>query len=198
MQQKDMQQKKQSEKAAITAAADSEFREVVVDPAEQERIRKRQEGTPVTVETFNLWKKAFEDEMAAKELEALRSGGPVSNLAPLAAVTIGAGSAEESGANVKALLETLAADGRPTGKQYFTMNLGAGKGAGEGAEDPDAEDLDGPDELAEVLGLGGAGRGDGEGDSEEDDSDYVEGEDDDDDDDEEDGDYEDDDEEEES
>jgi hypothetical protein len=189
MQQKDMQQKKQSEKAAITAAADSEFREVIIDPAEQERIRRRQEGTPVTLETFNQWKKAFEDEMAAKELEALRSGGPVSNLAPLAAVTIGAGNLDESGANVKALLETLAADGRPTGKQYFMMNMGAAKGAGEGAEDPDAEDLEGPDELAEVLGMG-TGDG-GEGDSEDDDSDYVEGEEDDDDDDDDDGDFED-------
>lgn len=191
MQQKDLQQKKQTEKAAISAAADSEFKEKIVDPEELERIRKRQEGTAVTVDTFNKWKKAFDDEMAAKELEALRNGtGNANNLAPLVAVSVG-----ESGENMKALLETLAADGRPTGKQYFLLNMGGTKGTGEGGEDPDADLDDGPDAFSEALaaGIGARARGEGEEDSDEDDSDYVdEGEEDEDDDD--DADFEDEDE----
>jgi hypothetical protein len=190
MQQKDIQQKKQTEKAAISAAADSEFKEKIIDPAELERIRRRQEGTPVTVETFNKWKKAFEDEMAAKELEALRAGGGnLNNLAPLVAVTVG--SSADSGANMKALLETLAADGRPTGKQFFLLNMGGTKGAAEGEEDPDAEDLDGPDVFAEALAASGA-KGDYGG-SDEGDSDYVDEGEEDEDSDDEDADYEEDD-----
>uniref|UniRef100_A0A7S3GN04 RWD domain-containing protein n=1 Tax=Spumella elongata TaxID=89044 RepID=A0A7S3GN04_9STRA len=156
MQQKDMQQKKQTEKQAIKALADSEFQDESVDPAELERIRKRQEGTPVTVESFNKWKKEFEEEMALKELEALRAtGGNAHNaLNPLAAITVTSGSNADEGlgsaANLALLMEQfLAGDGRPTGKQYFLLNMGAGKNTGEGVEDPDAED--GPDGVSEAM-----------------------------------------------
>eukprot|EP01035_Chromulina_nebulosa_P022622 gene22622-29293_t len=33
-----------------------------VDPEEQERIKRREAGTPVTIESFMLWKKRFESE----------------------------------------------------------------------------------------------------------------------------------------
>ena len=65
VQQKDAVEKKKVVKAAISAAADSEMRAEIVDPAEQERIRKRQAGTQVTMETFILWKIKFDDEMKA-------------------------------------------------------------------------------------------------------------------------------------
>lgn len=156
MQQKDMQQKKQTEKQAMKALADSEFQEESIDPAELERIRKRQEGTPVTVESFNKWKKEFEEEMALKEMEAIRAaGGNAHNaLNPLAAITVTSGSNADEGlgsaANLALLMEQfLAGDGRPTGKQYFLLNMGAGKNTGDGAEDPDAED--GPDGVSEAM-----------------------------------------------
>lgn len=177
MQQKDLQQKKQTEKQAIKALADSEFQEDSVDPAELERIRKRQEGVAVTLETFNAWKKKFEEEMAVKELDALRAAGPnaTNALNPLAAITVTSGSQAEEGmasaANLALLMESfLAGDGRPTGKQYFLLNMGAGKSAGEGAEDPDAED--GPDGVSEALD-GQYAPAEGEEEDDEDDEDYV-------------------------
>ena len=65
VQQKDAVEKKKVVKAAISAAADSEMRAEIVDPAEQERIRKRQAGTQVSMETFILWKIKFDEEMKA-------------------------------------------------------------------------------------------------------------------------------------
>ena len=65
VQQKDAVEKKKVVKAAISAAADSEMRAEIVDPAEQERIRKRQAGTQVTMETFVSWKIKFDEEMKA-------------------------------------------------------------------------------------------------------------------------------------
>ena len=65
VQQKDAVEKKKVDKAAISAAADSEMRAEIIDPAEQERIRKRQAGTQVTLETFISWKIKFDDEMKA-------------------------------------------------------------------------------------------------------------------------------------
>lgn len=188
MQQKDLQQKKQVEKQAIKAAADSEFQEESVDPAELERIRKRQEGTAVTLESFNKWKKEFDEEMALKELEALRAAGSNAQnaLNPLAAITVTSGAQGEeaiSAAASTALLmeQFLAGDGRPTGKQYFLLNMGGGKNTGDGAEDPDAEE--GPDGVSEIME--GAYSGTGLDEDDEDDSDYVdegeEGSDDDDD-----------------
>eukprot|EP01038_Epipyxis_sp_PR26KG_P016859 gene16859-23104_t len=63
MNQKETEIKKQSEKAAITAAADSEMRAEQIDPEEIERIRRRQAGTQVTVESFMAWKAAYDLEM---------------------------------------------------------------------------------------------------------------------------------------
>ena len=65
MQQKDQVEKKKADKAAISAAADSELKADMIDPEEQERIRKRQAGTQVTLESFNEWKIKFDAEMKA-------------------------------------------------------------------------------------------------------------------------------------
>jgi hypothetical protein len=64
MQQKDVEIKKKAEKAANSAAANAEIAIKIIDPEEEERLRKREAGTPVTEETFNAWKKRFEEEMA--------------------------------------------------------------------------------------------------------------------------------------
>lgn len=182
MQQKDIQQKKQTEKAAIKAAADSEYTEEGPSPEELERIRKRQEGTAVTVESFNQWKKTFDAEMALLEIETLRAAGPNAQNALNALTTIsvgsGTGATEDmhSPEYAAALLQAFqAGDGRPTGKQYFLLNLGAGKssgGAGEGeCEDPDAVD-EGPDGMSQMAGESYM-EGDEEGEDDDDDSDYV-------------------------
>lgn len=63
---KDVEEKKEIQKAAIKAFADSERHDDQVDLEEQERIRKRQAGVQVTVESFNAWKIKFEAEMASK------------------------------------------------------------------------------------------------------------------------------------
>jgi DRG Family Regulatory Proteins, Tma46/RWD domain len=76
VQQKDAVEKKKVDKAAISAAADSEMRAEIIDPAEQERIRKRQAGTQVTLETFISWKIKFDDEMKAAA-EAGKKGAAV-------------------------------------------------------------------------------------------------------------------------
>lgn len=76
VQQKDAVEKKKVDKAAISAAADSEMRAEIIDPAEQERIRKRQAGTQVTMETFISWKIKFDDEMRAI-VEAGKKGNVV-------------------------------------------------------------------------------------------------------------------------
>lgn len=73
MQKKEVEVKKQTEKAAIRAAADSEALPSGIDEAELERIRKRQAGEPVTLESFMKWKEKFDEEMA--RLEALRKVG---------------------------------------------------------------------------------------------------------------------------
>jgi hypothetical protein len=196
IQQKDIQEKKQTEKKAIKALADSEFREEEVDPAELERIRRRQAGTAVTVEAFNKWKASFDVEMARKELDAIKAAGGTAGfnvLSPLAAIVVGSGTAKEGGAGAadaesnKALMEMmLSGDGRPTGKQYFLLNLNSKGGANKGDVEAD-EEAEGEIELGvdEEAGLYG------DDDEEEDDEDYVPGEDnDDDDDDDDDEDYE--------
>lgn len=68
MQYEEVERKLEVEKAAIKQAADSErpVGDDEMDEAELERIRKRQAGTMVTVETFMAWKKAFDEEMALK------------------------------------------------------------------------------------------------------------------------------------
>ena len=65
MQQKESVEKKKADKAAVGAAADSELKDNLLDPEEQERIRKRQAGTQVTLESFIEWKGKFEAEMKA-------------------------------------------------------------------------------------------------------------------------------------
>lgn len=65
MQAKDAVEKKKQDKAAIGAAADSEMKADIIDPEEQERIRKRQAGTQVTLESFIEWKTKFDAEMKA-------------------------------------------------------------------------------------------------------------------------------------
>jgi hypothetical protein len=65
VQQKDTVEKKKEVKAAISAQADYEMRAEIIDPEETERIRKRQAGTHVTLETFIAWKIKFDDEMKA-------------------------------------------------------------------------------------------------------------------------------------
>jgi len=65
MQQKDAVEKKKADRAAVGAAADSEMKADIVDPEEQERIRKRQAGTQVTLESFIEWKTKFDAEMKA-------------------------------------------------------------------------------------------------------------------------------------
>ena len=74
-QKKDSDQKRRDEKKAISRAADLEVAEKMVDPEEEERIRRRQAGQPVTVESFNAWKAKFDEEMRAQA--ALFNGGQV-------------------------------------------------------------------------------------------------------------------------
>ena len=63
---KDNVSKKKAEKAALIAAAENEMvGKDQIDPLEEERIRKRQAGRPVTEETFNEWKARFDVEMLA-------------------------------------------------------------------------------------------------------------------------------------
>lgn len=66
MQQKDVDKKKKDTKAAIAAAADHEIlaSKDALDPEEEERIRKRQAGVQVTLESFLSWKEKFDAEMA--------------------------------------------------------------------------------------------------------------------------------------
>jgi len=70
MQQKDVEIKKKAEKAANSAAANAELSHKVIDPEEEERLRKREAGTPVTEETFMIWKKKFDEEMAQLALQS--------------------------------------------------------------------------------------------------------------------------------
>ena len=134
MNQKDLQQKKVEQKAALKAQADFEYKEVEIDPAEIERIRKRQEGTAVTMETFMIWKKAFDEEMNAKDI-LLRKSGMISNLmSPLAAVTIG-GNTSSSTNNAS---EILSIDEKPTGKQFFLSQQLSENGVGGNENDLEA------------------------------------------------------------
>ena len=70
MQQKDVEIKKKAEKAANSAAANAEIENKIIDPEEEERLRRREAGTPVTEETFKIWKKKFEEEMAQIALQS--------------------------------------------------------------------------------------------------------------------------------
>jgi hypothetical protein len=100
MQQKDNETKKKAEKVAIYEAADMESKNLLDDPEEQERIRKRQAGKPVTIESFNAWKVKFDAEMNV-----------TSSL-----VTV------FNQQTIKESSSTPLAEDRPTGKQLFLMN----------------------------------------------------------------------------
>lgn len=125
-QQKEVEAKKQHLKAEIVQMADRErFAEVekVVDEEELARIRKRQAGTQVTVESFLAWRKTFDAEQ-----EQLAKSSNV----PLPTVTSSTSSAPVS----------LIDDRSLTGKQFFLLQ--AAKGASDGkliAEDEDEEAL---------------------------------------------------------
>jgi hypothetical protein len=135
MQQKETDKKKVDDKEARIEAADSEFNDKnSIDPEELERIRKRQAGVAVTVESFMAWKRSFDTEMAA------RVG--VGNVIEGAEFTVSAMKSEAEA--LQALIEQpikLHADGRPTGKQFFLLAMQQGSSAGVVEEDPDA-DLD--------------------------------------------------------
>lgn len=93
---KDVEAKKKAEKAASVLAAELENKRDIEDPAEVERIRKRQAGHPVTLESFNAWKVKFEAEMLALE----QQGKSLSTI----------------------IIDSSKEDDRPTGKQLFLMN----------------------------------------------------------------------------
>lgn len=69
-QQKELEVKKREERAALAAQADKEKSAEEMTPEEIERLRRRQAGTPVTVETFKEWKAKFEAE--TRQVEAGR------------------------------------------------------------------------------------------------------------------------------
>ena len=93
-QQKDMESKRKQDKIASYLAADLENKkDNDQTPEEMERIRKRQAGHPVTLESFNAWKEKFDHEMSL-----LKS-------------------------NTNAVkLEVAIDESRPTGKQLFMTN----------------------------------------------------------------------------
>jgi hypothetical protein len=68
MSQKTVESQKKADKAAHIAAADNENITKELNPEEEARIRARQAGTQVTVESFNKWKESFDAEMHAKVL----------------------------------------------------------------------------------------------------------------------------------
>jgi len=73
MQQKDVEKKKIDDKKAIALLADSEKNATVgPDREEEERIRKRQAGTAMSVEAFEAWKIAFDKEMSEKAAAAAK------------------------------------------------------------------------------------------------------------------------------
>lgn len=89
-------------KKAINKQADFEKNATVgPDEEEEERIRKRQAGTPMTAESFAAWKLAFDKEMDLKAEEEARMG-------------------TSSGVMTTAEKEEFYA--KPTGKQLFLSN----------------------------------------------------------------------------
>lgn len=73
MQKKEVQEKKVLQRVALKQAADSELNSEQIDYEELEKIRKRQEGHMVTMETFMKWKQAFDEEMAQKSKKDLQN-----------------------------------------------------------------------------------------------------------------------------
>lgn len=75
MQKKEVQEKKVLQRVALKQAADNELNSEQIDYEELEKIRKRQEGHMVTMETFMKWKQAFDEEMAQKTKKDLQNVG---------------------------------------------------------------------------------------------------------------------------
>ncbi len=92
-QQKDIEIKKKAERIANAVAAEQENNKNSENPEELERIRKRQAGHPVTIDSFIAWKEKFDLELL--NLQKQKSGGQIDHLKE---------------------------DDRPTGKQLFMMN----------------------------------------------------------------------------
>lgn len=165
-QQKDVEAKKKAEKAASALAAELENKKDVEDPAEIERIRKRQAGHPVTLESFNAWKQKFEAEMLVLE----QQGKSLSTVA----------------------IDSSKDDDRPSGKQLFLMNkAGREDLIIEEAEKeefvPPPEDAAGKGKKKSAVASAATALGGADFDEDdEDDEDYVDGEEDYDDDDDED------------
>ena len=161
-QKKDTDQRRKDEKKAISLAADSELAKEAVDPEEEERIRRRQAGQPVTVESFNAWKAKFEEELALQ-----------ANLFGTGAAVAGAAGGGEV---------------RLSGKQLFLQNkanLHDGEDLvllAESEEVPIVEEVKGKGKLTVF--------GEIDYDEDEEDEDWQPGEDDDEDDDEDDEDFE--------
>ena len=72
-QQKELEAKKREERAALASQADKEKNAEEMTPEEKERLRRRQAGTPVTVESFKIWKTKFDSE---RKLAEAASRGP--------------------------------------------------------------------------------------------------------------------------
>ncbi|CAE7649378.1 unnamed protein product, partial [Symbiodinium microadriaticum] len=151
MQQKDVEKKKQREKAAVISAADSEKVGSALDPEEEERIRKRQAGHPVTMEVFMEWKVRFEQEM--RELRMSQGGAAsvdrddkptgkqlfLSNRAGLEEALIAAGE-QETGAQLAAAM--TAATRLATGGEEGEVSV---------SEDLFLDDVDDDEDLNDLL-----------------------------------------------
>ena len=73
---KDVEDKRAEERKAIARAADAEVASVEVNDEELEKIRLRQRGTPVTLESFMEWKIKFEEEIRLlREKDGLKEIG---------------------------------------------------------------------------------------------------------------------------
>lgn len=143
MQQKEISEKKKTEKQTLIRLAEAELCEgpsEAVDEEEKERIRKRQAGTAVTEESFYEWKRKFDQEMNA----SLVADAPGSMAA-------GTGLLEDT---------SSPDESRPTGKQWFQMQTDKNY-------DDEEEEDDGGQQEASVE----EAEGDDDG-SENDDSDY--------------------------
>lgn len=98
----------------MKAAEQEHAKKVEETPEELARIRKRQAGKPVTVESFMEWKMKFDEEMRQLSLstQAVTGGNSGSSGKGINEGAI----AKESGGEEKQL----------TGKQWFLLNSNAG------------------------------------------------------------------------
>jgi len=127
-QMKGMQSAKQEKKASLARAADKEINADQIDPEEQERIRKRQAGQPVTEETFNAWKVLFEQELLEGSLAAEAAGETLT---------------ADQESRLKGIRNT---HDQPTGKELFLRNKGV-----VGVEEGDIADVEGDEDKEGVA-----------------------------------------------